>query len=70
MEYGLLPAEAALAFLAILMLVYYRKNQTETAKSRVYKRFLIASFTYSIAFSAKPIKYKHIGSTFLYDSSR
>ena len=61
MEYGLLPTEAALSFLAILMLVYYRKNQTETAKSRVYKRFLIASFTYSIIlFIAMMIK-KYIG---------
>lgn len=61
MEYGLLPAEAALAFLAILMLVYYRKNQTETAKSRVYKRFLIASFTYSIILFIALLIKKYIG---------
>ena len=61
MEYGLLPAEAALAFLAILMLVYYRKNQTETAKSRVYKRFLIASFTYTIILFIAILIKKYIG---------
>lgn len=61
MEYGLLPTEAALAFLAILMLVYYRKNQTETAKSRVYKRFLIASFTYSIILLIAILIKKYIG---------
>ena len=61
MEYGLLPTEAALSFLAILMLVYYRKNQTETAKSRVYKRYLIACFLYAaILFIAMMIK-KYIG---------
>ena len=61
MEYGLLPTEAALSFLAILMLVYYRKNQTETAKSRVYKRFLIASFTYSIILFIAILIKKYIG---------
>lgn len=61
MEYGLLPVEAALAFLAILMLVYYRKNQTETAKSRVYKRYLISCFLYAaMLFIAMLIK-KYIG---------
>lgn len=61
MEYGLLPTEAALSFLAILMLVYYRKNQTETAKSRVYKRYLIACFLYAaMLFIAMLIK-KYIG---------
>ena len=61
MEYGLLPTETALSFLAILMLVYYRKNQTETAKSRVYKRYLIACFLYAaILFIAMMIK-KYIG---------
>lgn len=61
MEYGLLPTEAALSFLAILMLVYYRKNQTETAKSRVYKRYLIACFLYAaMLFIAMMIK-KYIG---------
>ena len=61
MEYGLLPTETALSFLAILMLVYYRKNQTETAKSRVYKRYLIACFLYAaMLFIAMMIK-KYIG---------
>ena len=61
MEYGLLPTETALSFLAILMLVYYRKNQTETAKSRVYKRYLIACFLYAaMLFIAMLIK-KYIG---------
>lgn len=61
MEYGLLPTEAALALLSILMLVYYRKTQTETAKSRVYKRYLIASLMYTgVLFLTMMIK-KYIG---------
>ena len=61
MEYGLLPAEAAISFLSILMLVYYRKQQFVTAKSRVYKRFLLASMLYCVIFFAAVLIKKYAG---------
>ena len=61
MEYGLLPTEAAISFMSILMLVYYRKQQFVTAKSRVYKRFLLASMLYCVILFAAILIKKYAG---------
>ena len=62
MEYGLLPAESAISLLSILMLVYYRKQQFVTAKSRVYKRYLLASMLYCVIFFVAVLMKKYLGS--------
>ena len=46
MEYGLLPVEAALSFIGILLIIYNKKQQFLSSKTILYKWFLYFSFFY------------------------
>lgn len=61
MEYGLLPTETAIAFIVILMLVYYKKQQFEGHKTKIYKDFLISSLLYCCFLFATKLLIKYVG---------
>ena len=46
MEYGLLPVEAALSFVIILLIIYNKKQHFVTSKSVIYKWFLYFTLLY------------------------
>ena len=48
MDHGLLPAEASLAFLVLLLLIYIRKQQYYTSTSNIYRRYIYITITYAV----------------------
>ena len=48
MEYGLLSTEASFAFLLILMIIYFTKQQYKSGSTTCYKVFLISSIIYQL----------------------
>lgn len=59
MEYSLLPSEASYAFLLVLSLVYYGKQQYKSHRTTCYKMFLVSSMIYQflVVLSVCLIKY-------------
>ena len=48
MEYGLLPVEAAISFMLVLLLIYNKKQQFKTSKTILYKYFLYSGLMYGV----------------------
>lgn len=48
MEYGLLSTEASFAFLLVLTIIYFGKQQYKSSKTTCYKVFLISSMIYQL----------------------
>ncbi len=61
MEYGLLPTEAALSFLIIMTLVYFKKHQFKNARTYMFKSFLVLTLLHGITVFASIILMKYIG---------
>ena len=67
MEYGLLPAEAALSFIVILYLIYTKKQQFKSTKTILFKMYLrFLMFYFSMLFiSIMYLKYFGEGILFI-----
>lgn len=65
MEYGLLPTEAALSFLVIMTIVYFKKHQFKNARTYMFKSFLILTLVHGIVMFASVMLIKYIGKNFL-----
>lgn len=61
MEYGLLPTEAALSFLIIMTLVYFKKHQFKNARTYMFKSFLVLTLLHGITVFASIVLIKYIG---------
>ena len=61
MQYGLLPVEAAISFLLILIIVYNKKHNFISAKTILYKSFVYTSFLYGFFLFLGIIILKYIG---------
>ena len=48
MEYGLLSTEASFAFLLVLTIIYFSKQQYKSSNTTCYKVFLISSMIYEL----------------------
>lgn len=66
MQYGLLPTEAAISFMFILIYIYSHKQKFENAKTTMYKIFLNFSIIYGIAIFGGIVLLKYFGRTILF----
>lgn len=66
MQYGLLPTEAAISFMFILIYIYTRKQKFESAKTTMYKTFLYFSIIYGIALFGGIVLLKYFGKTVIF----
>jgi hypothetical protein len=66
MQYGLLPTEAAISFMFILIYIYTHKQKTKNAKTTMYKIFLYTSFIYAISIFAGIVLLKYFGKILLF----
>lgn len=66
MEYGLLPTEAAISFMFILIFIYTHKHKFETAKTTMYKIFLYSAIIYGIAIFGGIVLLKYFGKTLIF----
>lgn len=61
MEYGLLPTEAALSFLMIMTLVYYKKHHFKNARTYMFKSFLVLTLIHGAIVFASIMLIKYLG---------
>lgn len=66
MQYGLLPTEAAISFMFILIFIYTHKHKFENAKTTMYKTFLYFAIIYGIAIFGGIVLLKYFGKTILF----
>lgn len=64
MEYGLLPVEAALSFMGILLITYNKKQQFLTSKTVLYKYFLYFALSYGALLFGGIVLLKYFGKNF------
>ena len=66
MQYGLLPTEAAISFMFILIYIYTHKQKTKNAKTTMYKIFLYTSIIYAISIFTGIVLLKYFGKILLF----
>lgn len=65
MEYGLIPTEAALSFLLILILVYSKKEQFKNTRTKTYKNFLLLTLLHGVVVFISIVAVKYFGENIL-----
>ena len=66
MQYGLLPTEAALSFMFILVYIYWHKQKFNNTRTKMYKIFLIFSILYGIAIFLGIVFLKYFGKVLIF----
>ena len=65
MEYGLLSTEASFAFLIVLTLVYFGKQQYKSGRTTCYKVYVIISMIYQLLFFLSIVLIKYFDLTII-----
>lgn len=65
MEYGLLPTEAALSFLIIMTLVYFKKHHFKNPRTYMFKTFLVLTLVHGAIVFTSIVLIKYIGKNIL-----
>ena len=66
MQYCLLPTEAAIAFMFILIFIYNNKHKFESTQTTMYKIFLYSAITYSIGIFTGIVLLKYFGKILIF----
>lgn len=66
MEHGLLPAEASIAFLVLLLLIYVRKQQYHTSTSNIYRRYIYVTIAYAFLQVIAIVILKYVSNNILF----